>query len=148
MPQDDPAIGDDALLYRRIHPRHLIWDDNEGRIRPSSNAVNPVEMSVNHDATLNEDGHEPSWVLRKDPEHHLSSVTAHLARELGQAVWLDPLDEEAEYGPDQSHAIVEGKKKGSKAGRLAKEATVEIVRRASLQADVVEKLGDTALPGE
>lgn len=132
MPADDPSIGNEVRLYRRLHPRQLIWDDNEGRLRATSNAFKDPSMSVALGDEMANLGLDPEWVLRGDPQHHLAWITAQLARDNQQAVWRDELVDHEKYGDDPTHGIVEGKKKGARASAFAKSAEIEIVREESL----------------
>ncbi len=133
MSPDDSSIADECRLYRRLHRSQLIWDENEHRLRPTSNAFKDVELSVNLADELEVHGLAPEWLLRLDPNHHLASITAGLARECEQSVWPDPLTDHPRYGDDPTHAVVEGRKKGARSSTLAIEAEVEIVRAEALK---------------
>ncbi len=133
MPSDDPSIAGETQLFRRLHPSQLVWDDNEDRLRPTSNAFKDPHLSVALGHELLARNLAPEWVLRVDPAHHLAWISAELARQNGQAVWRDPLHGDPRYGDDPTHAIVEGRKKGARASTFAKQAEVEIVRTGSLK---------------
>jgi hypothetical protein len=133
VPDDDPTITPETLLFRRVHPSQLIWDENEGRLRPTSNAFKDPEMSVSLGDELDRLGEPPVWCLRVDPDHHLASITAELAREKEQVVYRDPLESHPRYGDDPTHGIVEGRKKGARSSEFAKRATVEEIRVHSLK---------------
>lgn len=114
--QDDLTISDDTTLWRRIPPAWVVYDENQGRSRPSSQAFqddrNEEPMSVyladecdGHDEALA--GHEGFFLV---------SVTAEQVRSLGQGIARDPL-------PDApSHCLVFGKKTKKVRSSLAKRA--------------------------
>jgi hypothetical protein len=133
VPADDQSIGNDTRLFRRLHPTQIVWDDNQGRLRPTSNAFKDPSMSVALGDEMESLGLDPEWVLRGDPQHHLAWISAQLAREHHQAVWRDELVDHPKYGDDPTHGIVEGRKKGARASAFAKRAVVEIVRAESLK---------------
>lgn len=97
---DDPTIGDAAPLWRRIpiDPNHLIFDENLGRIRPSSAAFddhpNGTPMSVVLGEEVLTAGRQPESVLIGHDDYCLASFTAGLARSLKQGVRRSPLSEE------------------------------------------------------
>ena len=105
---DDPTILDASELWRRISPKHIIWDDNRGLWRPSSasftNSRDGSPMSVLLADVLGEMGRGPATVLAGHQDYGLASVTAGLARECLQGVARDPLPEE------QAHGVVFGDK--------------------------------------
>jgi hypothetical protein len=106
---DDPSIPDEAELFRRIPPRHIIQDHNLGRFRPSSAAFEDDgdgdPMSVYLATFLEVNHRDASSVLIGHPGYALASITAGAARTLRQTVHHDPLPEEF------SHAVVCGDKR-------------------------------------
>lgn len=115
-PADDPTIHDQDKLWRRIHEEWLIIDNNTGRVRLKSQAFqNPKDgrpMSV-----LLADVHRDiGAIIECYPRHGLVSITAELARELGQRVSRDPTRE------DLAHAHVSGKKTLGDRRKFAKKA--------------------------
>jgi hypothetical protein len=107
MPEDDPTIGDETALYRRINPAaHLTWDDNRGCRRVSSGAFRDPEMSVALGDTLEALGREPDTVLRNYTGQFLVAFRAAVARDQGQRLVRDPTIEE------EAHGLVLGKKRG------------------------------------
>lgn len=135
MQPDDSSISGATRLYRRLHPTQLVWDDNEGRLRPTSNAFKGEVLSVNIGDEMERRGLGIDFVLRFDPNHHLASVAAALARELQQHVWREPLVGHPKYGDDPTHGNVEGRKKGARASAFAKQAEVDLIRPESLAPD-------------
>jgi hypothetical protein len=114
--EDDPTIPNNADLWRRIHPNQIIYDDNQGRTRPSSAAftdsTNGSPMSVVIAAEC--DG--PDRVLAGYERYGLASFKARVAREFGLGIARDPL-------PDQpAHALVFGLKSRKVQSQLAKGA--------------------------
>jgi hypothetical protein len=76
-PVDDPTIGDNVLLWRRLAPSHYIVDANGQRII-SSAAFNDEELSAFIAAQTT---HEA--VLKGYPQHGLVAFTAGDARRVG-----------------------------------------------------------------
>ena len=76
-PVDDPTIGDDVVLWRRLAPSHYILDANEQRII-SSAAFKDEELSafIASQTTC-------EAVLRGYPQHGLVAFTAGDARRVG-----------------------------------------------------------------
>lgn len=105
---DDPSIQDNTDLFRRIPPRHCIFDENENRWRPSSAAFEDDDdgdpMSVYVSSVLLKENREPSTLLAGHEDYSLASITAGLARIHNQTVHPEPLLEEP------SHAVVCGDK--------------------------------------
>jgi hypothetical protein len=94
-PVDDPTIGDDVLLWRRIAPERVRVDHETGEQRPSDSAFRTEQMSV-HIASLT--GRDA--VLANYPNHRLMELSAGEARGEGFIIVRDPLPE------DPSHALV------------------------------------------
>lgn len=119
--EDDASIADAEDLWRRVHPRQVVPDDNLGRVRPSSAAFKDYELSclrAREDtperalAAIAADG--LSWGKKG---FSLAALAAGLARRLKQAVCRDPTPE------DPAHVLVVGKKKsGRVSGTFAEEA--------------------------
>ncbi|MFW6169793.1 MAG: hypothetical protein ACODAD_04825 [Planctomycetota bacterium] len=105
---DDPTIADDSPLWRRIAPQQVIYDENLGRHRPTSDAFqnhrNGSPMSVVLGQDVLDAGRNPESVLEGHEEFSLAAITAGLAREKEQGIQRAPLPEEP------AHAEVFGKK--------------------------------------
>lgn len=105
---DDPRIGDEVRLLRRIPPWHFVRDDNDGRFRPSSAAFEDDRdgdpMSVYRRDVIEDEGGEPGRVLANHEGFGLVSISAGPVRSRDQTVHADPVPEEP------SHAKVCGPK--------------------------------------
>lgn len=92
---DDPTIGDDTILWRRINPADIVVEPATGTVRASTGAYRTAEMSVH---IASKTTVEP--VLANYPGFRLTGFTAGSARRAGCIVVRDPLPE------DSSHALV------------------------------------------
>lgn len=105
---DDVTILSPAELWRRIPPKHLVQDENLGRLRPSTAAFedhpNGSPMSVALADVVIGTGRTPLGLLAGLEAYALASITAGLARECGQGVSREPLPNEP------AHAVVFGRK--------------------------------------
>jgi hypothetical protein len=105
---DDPSIGNDAPLWRRIPPCHFVFDENRGAWRPSSAAFqdhpNGTPMSVVLGQEVLDAGRTADSVLEGHNGFGLVSFMAWLARRQKQGIMRKPLLEEP------AHAEVFGKK--------------------------------------
>ena len=117
---DDPTIRDDAVLWRRIPPWHLIFDANLRRWRPKSAAFedhpNGTPMSVYLADMMEATGRGPDDALTGHQAFALAGISAGLARSTGQQVAREPLPGEP------AHAVVVGRKTKSVSRRFAKES--------------------------
>ncbi len=117
---DDPTIPDSSVLWRRIPPRHFVRDENTGRMRPSSAAFedhpNGSPMSVILGDVLLASGRFAEDALAGHADFALAAFAAGLARQFGQGVMREPLDDEP------AHAIVFGEKPKRVGRMLAKAA--------------------------
>lgn len=81
---DDATIADEAILLRRIPPRHLVYDENLMRWRPSSaafeNHPDGSPMSVLLADVLRTSGRNAADALRGHEGFALAAITAGLAR--------------------------------------------------------------------
>lgn len=116
---DDTTIGATSVLFRRIPPWHVLFDENMRRWRPKSAAFEDSPggspMSVLLEEIVSEMGRVPADLVVAFDDYSLVSFPAQLARDCGQALVRDPL-------PDESaHALVIGKKTKSVKRRLAKQ---------------------------
>lgn len=115
---DDPTIGNDAWLWRRIPSRHFFFDENLGRIRPSKAAFENDDdghpMSVVLADLVTTSGRGPAHVLHGHGGFALAQITAGLARSKQQGVQRDSLPDEP------AHALVFGKKTESVRRTFAK----------------------------
>ncbi len=115
---DDPTILDDAVLWRRIPPWHVVPDDNLGVMRPSSAAFKDSpdgsSMSVFLAELVERDGRKAEDALVGHTDYALSAFGAGLARRCKQGVASDPQPDEP------AHAVVFGTKTKSISRALAK----------------------------
>ena len=118
---DDPTVGNEEKLLRRVRPDQIVWDDNEKRFRPSSGAFYDSSdgsgMSISLDSVLQEYGHDASYALRGYGDQGLVVLTAAFVRSLKQGVIREPLPE------DPAHGEVVGKKTQGIRRQFANNAT-------------------------
>lgn len=118
--EDDPTIVDDAELWRRIPPWHVVEDKNRGGKRISKAAFEDhpdgSPMSVVLGGEVIASGRDAQSVVAGHAGFCLASVTAGLARSLNQGIMRKPLEEEP------AHAEVFGKKTDSVRKRFARAA--------------------------
>lgn len=95
--QDDRSILGTELLLRRIS-KSWVKLDSSGRLRITSAAFKHVEMSVYLSSALKASGRTPKEISAQFGEVGLASITAALARSLGQVVARDATDEEPAHG--------------------------------------------------
>jgi hypothetical protein len=107
---DDPNIADADVLWRRVRPDWVNWDENVGAWRPSSaafqNSSDGSPMSVLIEKIVITTNRAAIDMLSgRYADHSLCAFTAGFARELGHQVATLPrvLDEPA-------HGWVAGKK--------------------------------------
>jgi hypothetical protein len=115
-PQNDVSIGDSEVLLRRLHPTWVVAGD-QGRMKISSAAFKHDELSVQFESLLRQQGRPVEDILKGFLGYSLCSITARLARELGQGVVYD-----TKPPNDPAHGLVLGKKTKSVANRFAREA--------------------------
>jgi hypothetical protein len=133
MPErvDDPSIGDDEVLWRRINP-DWIQVEVDGTVRPKSMAFvdrRSQELSV-HIASIMAD---PNLALHDRPDDSLAAIRAGHPRSLGYAIVRDPKPD------DPSHALIcvstaqgeTGKITQGDARKIAKQAVWVVLRAAS-----------------
>jgi hypothetical protein len=106
MPEfiDDPTIENHAKLWRRVHPKQIIYDENRRALRVSTAAFTDPSMSVLLADTVLNSGRDAHDILIGRTGFALTSISAGLARECKQGVARDPLKDEA------AHAVVFGTK--------------------------------------
>ena len=106
--EDDKSIPDEAQLWRRIPPWHVVDDKNLGRKRISKAAFEDhpggSAMSVVLGDEIVAAGRQPSSAIAGHVNFCLDSIAAGIARSLKQGIVRRPLDD------DPAHAEVFGKK--------------------------------------
>ena len=104
---DDLTITDDSALWRRIPPRHFVFDQNLGRLRPSTaafeNHPDGSGMSVFLGAEVVARGRGPDDVLAGHTGYALAAITAGLARAMRQAIVRRPLVDEPAHAEVRGH---------------------------------------------
>ncbi len=117
---DDPTIGDDDDLWRRVPRGWVIFDDKRSRWRPTSLAFRDSRdgspMSIFLAQVMVAAGRPATDTLRGHQGFHLAAIRAGLARSLDQLIARDPLEDEPAYG-----VVVGDKRKASR--KLAYAAT-------------------------
>lgn len=116
---DDRTIPNEAIIWRRIHPNFIDWDDNLKARRPSSGAFQDSSnssMSVIIAADVEKDGRSPLEILKNYPNHGIASITADLVRECKQIIVREPTVDEP------AHAVVIGSKSKPIRRKLAQNA--------------------------
>jgi len=105
---DDRTTSDGVELLRRIPPRHFHFDENLGRLRPSSAAFEDDPdgdpMSVYRRDVIESEAGDVRRVVIGHQGYAVVSLTAGQVRSKRQTVFPDPLPEES------SHAKVCGPK--------------------------------------
>jgi hypothetical protein len=111
-PNNDPAISDEVILWRRVHPEQLVFNSNLNEMRPTSQSFQNTSgsdgMSVNiaSETTIEE-------TLHGYEDHFIVSLEVGIVRSLNQGVIRKPL-------PDNpAHSEVTGKKTKSIKKRLS-----------------------------
>lgn len=113
---DDPTILDDAELWRRIPPWHVVSDENIGDIRPSSAAFEDDPNGEPMSAYLADECKDPHIALADHESFGLVAITAGLARECKQIIVRQPA-----VGPP-GHVVLIGKKTDSVRKKFARAA--------------------------
>ena len=130
---DEGAVGDEEVLYRRIHQKQLVRDEDRGEWRVSSGDWDDPgdEVSVYTATALTQLAMEPIETLDGLPTHSLATITCGAARKLGFALVIQP-DLEDKHRRGEAHAVLVGMSPG-KAGRrqrkqLAEASTLVVLR--------------------
>ncbi len=133
IPNDAP-VPEDMSLYRRLHPSEIVWDDNDGCLRPTSGAFEDREMSIHLDDVLKDEGREPVSVLEGKPTHSLVSLTAGFVQNEEQEVRRTPKPEDA------SHGEVCGNKPKGRRRKFARAAEFVELREDALNPNELAKM--------
>jgi hypothetical protein len=102
--QDDASIQDDDRLFRRVHIKQLVRDEDTGFVRVSSGVFKDRYLSINIESVLTNFGGSAEACLSNFKAHKLISITAGNGRQFNQAICRDPLQ------GDPSHGLVYGSK--------------------------------------
>jgi hypothetical protein len=101
---DDPTIPDGALLWRRIHPQHVVLDHTRGGRVVSSSAFDDHDDEEPMSAFLAEVVGDPTALLAGHAGYGLVAFTVGHARSLGLGVVHAP------EGGGAGHVVVIGRK--------------------------------------
>ena len=118
---DDPTIGDDAVLWRRVFPAWIVPDQNAGGLRVSSAAFDDSKDGTPLSALLAEivaqTGRTAQHVLAGYDGYALAAIAAGVARHHAQGIAKTPEPDEP------AHVSVFGPKTTSNKRGMAKVAT-------------------------
>lgn len=117
MRQDDTSILDTDRLFRRVTSNQLV-PCQDGSSRPSSSVFKHLEMSVNIESLMIEQGRPPEDTLRNYPGEFLVSITALSVRQHRL-----PIIKDTQPPNDPAHGLVLGKKKDSFANAMCRNYT-------------------------
>ncbi len=96
--EDDKSILDDAKLWRRIPPWHVVEDKNRGGKRISKAAFEDHPDGTPMSVVLGEEvlaaGRDAYSIIAGHTDFYLAFVTGGLARSLNQGIMRKPLDDE------------------------------------------------------
>lgn len=134
MIPDDAPVPEDTALYRRVHPSEIVWNDNDGRLRPISNVFKDREMSVLIGDALEDEEREPASALNGKPTHSLVSLTAGFVEGEEQTVRRTPKPDEA------AHGDVCGQKSKGRQRLFARTAEFVVLREDALNPDELAKM--------
>lgn len=116
---DDPAIEDDAALWRRVPPQWVVLDENTGEFRPSSAAFRDSNsgspMSILIEEIVRATNRVAADVLIAYASHSLCTFSAGTARSLNQGIATRP-----EVLGEPAHGFVVGRKTGSVRTKFSK----------------------------
>jgi len=125
-PEDDPSIADDDVLYRRVHPKQVKWDEaGVLAVRAGSGEFEDSEdgtgCSVAIKSVMEQHGLGISDLLRGyESEQGLAEFFARDARAVGFGVIHKPL------ASDPAHGELTGPKPPSARKRLAKATRIVV----------------------
>lgn len=86
MIPDEAPVSEDMSLYRRVHPKEIVWNENDRCLRPGSGVFKDREMSIHLHDVLKDEEREPESVLDGKPHHSLVALTAGFVKGEEQAV--------------------------------------------------------------
>jgi hypothetical protein len=114
---DDSTIGNDEVIWRRIHQYQVVDDVNLKRKRPSSAGFNqdgkenPVSVYIASEAISSQ------MVMQGGKEQFLASLSASFIRQLGLGIIRDS------SSGSPGHALLVGRKTGSMLNKMARAAS-------------------------
>lgn len=113
--QDDLTIANDDRLFRRVPPSQLV-PEPDGSRRPSSAVFKVLELSVNIESLMIQQGRLPEDTLTKYPGEYLTAILVGQVRAHGH-----PIIKDTEPPNDPAHGLVLGKKKDSFANAMRRQ---------------------------
>jgi hypothetical protein len=113
--EDDPTISNADRLFRRVRLNQLV-PEPDGSQRPSSAVFKVLELSVNIESLMIEQGRLPEDALTKYPGECLTAIVAGQVRAHGH-----PIVKDTELPNDPAHGLVLGKKKDSFANAMCRQ---------------------------
>lgn len=120
---DDPSIEDTADLWRRITPEWVVFDENAGTWRITSQAFQDRKDGPMSALIAAEDSIERA--LRAWPSYGIAAFPAGSARNQKLGIKRDPTP------ADASHAVVFGKKTGGVKNALVRASRLLVVPATS-----------------
>ena len=118
---DDPSIADGERLFRRIHLKQIVKDEDTGLARISSGAFRDKGLSVDIEKVLTSHGLEIGFCLKGQKACKLAYFTAGSARRLQQLVFHDSMPD------DPAHGIVYGSKNNKKVTDGLRDSAIWVV---------------------
>lgn len=133
---DDTSVQDDDRLLRRVHPEHVVLDQNRGVYRPSSAAFADATdgISVYLRSVLDRIDRCEQDVLEQYPRHSLVAFTASVARDKSLlnppfAVRRDPDPADTPAHPcSPAHALLVGLLRGNPGAKRQRKPLAECDR--------------------
>jgi hypothetical protein len=113
-PRDDRSIPDADRLFRRVRPNQLRTEP-DGSQRPTSAVFKNLELSVNIESLMIEQGRPPEDTLTNFPNEFLTSIIAGNVRALGY-----PIVKDAAPPNDPAHGLVLGRKTNAFANAMVR----------------------------
>jgi len=113
---DDPTIGDNEIIWRRIHQSQVVEDNNLKRKRPSTGGFDngrDIPLSV----YIASQAQSPQVVMQGAKEKYLVALTVGFIRQLPLGIMCDS----SSGGP--GHVLLIGKKTKTMLNSMAKTAT-------------------------
>ena len=107
---DDPGIGDDEIVFRRIAEVFVVNDENLQRLRPSTQAFRQDSLSVYLGSMTN-----PDTVASEGTEPYIAAISVGFLRQLGLGIILDP------SSGGLGHCLITGRRTRGKLNRIVKE---------------------------
>ena len=112
--QDDQTVSNDDRLFRRVPPNQLRREPG-GSQRPTSAVFKALELSVNIESLMIQQGRSPEESLTKYPGEYLTAINAGQVRAHGH-----PIVKDTQPPNDPAHGLVLGKKRDSFANAMAR----------------------------